>query len=38
MYGIRFDSDHVNPSNFRTITDIVSFVLDQAPVSQRHPE
>lgn len=38
MYGIRFDSNHVNPSNFRTIMDIVSFVLDQAPVSQRHPE
>ena len=38
MYGIRFNSDHVNPSNFRTITDIVSFVLDQAPVSQRHPK
>ena len=38
VYGIRFDSNNVNPSNFRTITDIVSFVLDQAPVSQRHPE
>jgi acyl carrier protein len=38
VYGIRFDSNHVNPSNFRTIMDIVSFVLDQAPVSQRHPE
>jgi acyl carrier protein len=38
VYGIRFDSNNVNPSNFRTIMDIVSFVLDQAPVSQRHPE
>ncbi|MGB9041951.1 MAG: phosphopantetheine-binding protein [Pseudolabrys sp.] len=38
VYGIRFDSNHVNPSNFRTIMDIVSFVLDQAPMSQRHPE
>ena len=37
-YGIRFDTDHVNPSNFRTIVDIVSFVLEQAPVSQRHSE
>ena len=37
-YGIRFDTDHVNPSNFRTIVDIVSFVLDQTPVSQRHSE
>ena len=38
VYGIQFDSNHVNPSNFRTIMDIVSFVLDQAPGSQRHPE
>jgi acyl carrier protein len=37
-YGIRFDTDHVNPSNFRTIVDIVSFVQEQAPVSQRHSE
>ena len=37
-YGIRFNSDHVNPSNFRTIVDIVSFVLDQTPVSRRYPE
>ena len=37
-YGIRFDTDHVSPSNFRTIVDIVSFVLDQTPVSQRHSE
>ena len=29
MYGIRFDSDHVNPSNFRTIEDTVSYVLKQ---------
>jgi acyl carrier protein len=28
-YGVRFDSDQVNPSNFRTIEDTVSFVLKQ---------
>ena len=37
-YGVRFDFDNVNPSNFRTIADIVSFVQEQAPVSQRHSE
>lgn len=26
-YGVRFDSDQVNPSNFRTIEDTVTFVL-----------
>ena len=31
VYGIRFDSDHVNPANFRRIVDIVKFVLEQAP-------
>ena len=36
-YSIRFDSDHVNPSNFRTIGDIVKFVLHQVPASQRQP-
>jgi acyl carrier protein len=34
-YGIRFDSDQVNPSNFRTIVDIVNFVLDQVPAPRR---
>ena len=28
-YGLRFDSDQVNPSNFRTIEDTVSYVLKQ---------
>jgi acyl carrier protein len=28
-YGVRFDGDQVNPSNFRTIEDTVSFVLKQ---------
>jgi acyl carrier protein len=37
VYGVRFDSDHVNPSNFRTIVDIVNFVLHEVPVSQRQP-
>jgi len=34
-YGVRFDSDNVNPSNFRTIVDIVNFVLNQEPTSLR---
>ncbi len=34
-YGIQFDSDHVNPSNFRTIAAIVNFVLDQTPEPRR---
>jgi len=37
-YGFRFDSDHVNPANFRTIMDIVNFVLGQAPVPRRQPD
>ncbi len=36
VYGIRFDSDHVNPANFRRIVDIVKFVLDQVP--RRQPD
>jgi acyl carrier protein len=28
-YRVRFESDQVNPSNFRTIEDIVSFVQNQ---------
>jgi len=28
-YSVRFESDQVNPSNFRTIEDIVSFVQNQ---------
>jgi acyl carrier protein len=37
-YGVRFDSDNVNPSNFRTIADIVNFVLDQLSTLQRQPD
>jgi len=33
-YGVRFDSDQVNPSNFRTIEDTVSFVLNQLSMPQ----
>ena len=33
-YGLRFDSDQVNPSNFRTIEDTVSFVLKQKSAPQ----
>jgi acyl carrier protein len=36
LYSVRFDSDHVNPSTFRTIGDIVNFVLRQVPALQRH--
>jgi len=35
-YGMRFDSDQVNPSNFRTIEDIVGFVLNQLSMPQTH--
>jgi acyl carrier protein len=34
-YGVRFDSDQVNPSNFRTIEDTVSFVLNRLSMPQR---
>lgn len=37
-YGFRFGSDQVNPANFRTIMDIVNFVLGQAPVPRRQPD
>jgi acyl carrier protein len=37
-YGIRFDSDQVNPSNFRSIMAIVNFVLDQEPASPRQSD
>ena len=33
-YGVRFDSDQVNPSNFRTVEDIVAVVLGQLPMPQ----
>jgi acyl carrier protein len=33
-YGVRFDSDQVNPSNFRTIEDIVSCVQNQSSMPQ----
>lgn len=33
-YGVRFDSDQVNPSNFRTVEDIVGVVLGQLPMPQ----
>jgi acyl carrier protein len=35
IHGIRFESDHVNPSNFRTVVAIVNFVLNQSSVQQR---
>ena len=30
LYGIRFASDQINPSNFRTISTIASLVLAQS--------
>jgi acyl carrier protein len=33
-YGVRFDSAQVNPSNFRTVEDIVAVVLGQLPMPQ----
>jgi acyl carrier protein len=38
LYGIRFESDHIDPSNFRTISAIVNLVLNQLSVSQRQPD
>jgi acyl carrier protein len=38
LYGVRFESDHVNPANFRTIAAIVHLVLEQLPVSKRQPD
>ena len=37
-YGIRFESDHVNPSNFRSVSAIVNLVLDQLPATRRRSE
>jgi acyl carrier protein len=34
LYGVRFDSDQVNPSNFRTVEDIVGVVLGQSSMPQ----
>ena len=33
-YGVRFDSDQVNPSNFRSVEDIVGVVVGQLPMPQ----
>jgi acyl carrier protein len=33
-HDVRFDSDQVNPSNFRTIEDIVSFVQNHLSMPQ----
>jgi acyl carrier protein len=38
LYGVRFESDHVNPANFRTIAAIVNLVLEQLPVSKRQAD
>jgi len=37
-YGVRFDSDQVNPSNFRTIEYIASFVLNQLSMPQTYSD
>ena len=33
-YGVRFDSDQVNPSNFRTVENIVGVVLGHSTIPQ----
>lgn len=33
-YGIRFDGDDVNPSNFRSISAIIDLVIDQVAARQ----
>ena len=37
-YGVRFDSDQVNPSNFRTVEDIVGVVLIQLSMPHAQPD
>ena len=37
-YGVRFDSDQVNPSNFRTVEDIVGVVLSQFSMPHAQPD
>jgi acyl carrier protein len=37
QYGIRFDGDDVNPSNFRSISAIIDLVMDQVAARQRQP-
>ena len=37
-YGVRFDSDQVNPSNFRTVEDIVVVVLSQFSMPHAQPD
>ena len=31
LYGVAFDSHHISPANFRTVSAIVALVLDQFP-------
>ena len=38
LYGVRFDSDQVNPSNFRTVEDIVGVVLSQFSMPHAQPD
>jgi acyl carrier protein len=38
LYGVRFESDDLNPSHFRTVAAIVNLVLSQLSVSQRRPD
>jgi acyl carrier protein len=36
-YGLRFDGDDVNPSNFRSISAIIDTVMDQLAARDRQP-
>jgi acyl carrier protein len=35
LHGIEFDSGHVSPANFRTISAIAGLVLDQFPAPRQ---
>lgn len=35
LYGIRFDSDHIDPSNFHSILAIIDLVADRVSVAGR---
>jgi acyl carrier protein len=37
-FGIRFESEHFNPSNFRSVSAIVDLVLEQLSGARRRPD
>ncbi len=35
LCGVQFESDQINPSNFRTVSAIVDLILDQSPAARQ---